>query len=200
MRYGLKAALDGSPAVRDVREVPARAALDPRGLAHLDVVIVSYADWDVARTVVGVARDANVRVLAFVDDDSVKDTEKLLAIRPDGYLLESGLTRHALEDALVRTVRNEMPMPSTILSQVFDSATRNLRNSHPRFVELTSREQEALELLADGLSNKEIAQRLYISVHGAKRLVGNILLKLNSPNRTQAVVLAMRNGLLHDPA
>ncbi|WP_381804006.1 response regulator transcription factor [Streptomyces niveus] len=61
---------------------------------------------------------------------------------------------------------------------------------------LTSREHEALGLLGQGLSNKQIARSLGISPHGAKRLVGSILLKLGSPNRTAAVVTAMRTGLI----
>ena len=65
-----------------------------------------------------------------------------------------------------------------------------------RNVRLTAREHETLLLLADGLSNKQIARRLGISTHGAKRLVGAVLLKLGSPNRTAAVVTAMKVGIV----
>ncbi|MDO0930293.1 LuxR C-terminal-related transcriptional regulator [Streptomyces sp. DG2A-72] len=63
-------------------------------------------------------------------------------------------------------------------------------------ISLTSRETETLELLADGLSNKQIARALRISTHGAKRLVGAVLLKLGAPNRTAAVAIAMHAGLV----
>jgi DNA-binding NarL/FixJ family response regulator len=62
--------------------------------------------------------------------------------------------------------------------------------------ELTRREGEVLALLADGLSNKEIAQRLTISDHTAKFHVNGILGKLGAQSRTEAVVLAARSGLL----
>lgn len=66
---------------------------------------------------------------------------------------------------------------------------------------LTPRERQALKLLADGLSNKQIARRLGISEHGAKRHVGNVLAKLNCPNRTVAVTVALNHGLLaEEPA
>ncbi|MEU4117496.1 response regulator transcription factor [Kitasatospora sp. NPDC028055] len=67
-------------------------------------------------------------------------------------------------------------------------------------VALTARETQVLELVAGGLSNKQAARSLGISENGVKRLMGNILAKLNSPNRTLAVVRAMELGLLAKPA
>lgn len=65
---------------------------------------------------------------------------------------------------------------------------------------VTDREREALELLAEGMSNDEIATRLSISTHGVKRLVGNIMVRLGARNRTSAVVTAIREGILDCPA
>ena len=62
--------------------------------------------------------------------------------------------------------------------------------------DLTRRESEVLALMADGLSNKEIAQRLTISDHTAKFHVNGILGKLGAQSRTEAVVLAARRGYL----
>jgi two-component system nitrate/nitrite response regulator NarL len=63
-------------------------------------------------------------------------------------------------------------------------------------VPLTAREKETLDLLAQGLSNKQIAKSLAISAHGAKRLVGVVLMKLGAPNRTTAVITAINEGLV----
>jgi two-component system nitrate/nitrite response regulator NarL len=63
-------------------------------------------------------------------------------------------------------------------------------------VVLTPREAEVLSLLAEGLSNKLIADRLKISDHTAKFHVNSILNKLGAETRTEAVVLAARRGLL----
>lgn len=62
--------------------------------------------------------------------------------------------------------------------------------------ELTAREQEVLTLLAEGLTNKAIAQQLAISDHTVKFHVNAILGKLNAQSRTEAVVQATRLGLL----
>ena len=48
------------------------------------------------------------------------------------------------------------------------------------------------------MSNKQIARQLTISQHGVKRLVSNVLAKLNCPNRTQAVAVALTDGILTD--
>ncbi len=61
---------------------------------------------------------------------------------------------------------------------------------------LTPREAEVLALMAEGLSNKQIGERLKISEHTAKFHVNSILNKLGAETRTEAVVLAARRGLL----
>ena len=60
---------------------------------------------------------------------------------------------------------------------------------------LTSREREVLDLVADGLSNAAIAQRLRLSDHTVKRHVANILLKLDLTSRTAAAAFAAHHGL-----
>jgi len=67
------------------------------------------------------------------------------------------------------------------------------------YEELTVREREVLQLAAGGLSNKEIAVRLTISEKTAKNHTANIFSKLQVNDRTQAVVLALRRGLVTLP-
>ena len=82
-------------------------------------------------------------------------------------------------------------------------AARVVRELHGRrgeepnpFRELSERELGVLRLLADGLSNAEIAERLAISEHTVKSHVGNILAKLQLADRTQAAVYAWRQGIV----
>lgn len=74
--------------------------------------------------------------------------------------------------------------------------TRIPRPTPPKeFAELTTREQEIFRLIANGLSNTEIAEELYISDTTVKTHITHILQKLNLRDRVQAVVLAYRTGL-----
>jgi NarL family two-component system response regulator LiaR len=65
--------------------------------------------------------------------------------------------------------------------------------------DLSQREREVLQCLAEGLSNAEIADRLVVSIGAVKYHVGNILSKLGVTNRTEAVALALQHNLVSKP-
>jgi DNA-binding NarL/FixJ family response regulator len=69
----------------------------------------------------------------------------------------------------------------------------------PALAGITPREGDVLALLAEGLTNRQIAERLVVSEHTVHRHVTNILRKLDLPSRTAAATLAVRAGLPHDP-
>ena len=62
---------------------------------------------------------------------------------------------------------------------------------------VTAREMEVLRLLADGLTNPQISRRLFISLSTVNHHVHNILEKLGAKTRTEAVAIAVRDGLVH---
>ncbi|TIO07366.1 helix-turn-helix transcriptional regulator [Mesorhizobium sp.] len=76
---------------------------------------------------------------------------------------------------------------------LFDEGSVDDRSDRPS---LSPRESEVLALLAEGAPNKVIARRLNISVHTAKFHVAAILIKLGAANRTDAIAIAMRQGLV----
>jgi NarL family two-component system response regulator LiaR len=130
-----------------------------------------------------------VRVIAltsFVDQDYV---EKALDAGAISYILKD-----ARPDALTQTIRDAVEGRGTIDS----SAMRALmarRQDDEIGRELTAREREVLRLLAAGMSNKEIADDLTLSVGTVRLHVSNILSKLGAPNRTTAAAIAMKHGL-----
>ena len=69
--------------------------------------------------------------------------------------------------------------------------------SNVKQLALTSREIEILELCSQGLTNGKIAESLVISAHTVKAHFCNILKKLNANSRTQAVVIATKNGVIN---
>ncbi len=125
--------------------------------------------------------------------------------RLEGYqrlFLDEGPGIETLLKALVRD-RKEEELASYLrtLLQAFADARENTSTPQPKpsswLVEpLTPQEQRVLQLLADGISNQEIANKLIVSLTTAKKHVANILAKLGAQNRTQAVALAREYALL----
>jgi DNA-binding NarL/FixJ family response regulator len=111
----------------------------------------------------------------------------------DGYFLEEDLSVPMLRSLLARLDEHEFPMPAPmaefLLGQVRGSPA-------PLPVRLSTREQAVLQLIVDGATNKTIADKLGISVHGVKHHVANLLKQLGCSNRTEVASTAMRRGLV----
>ncbi|UKY51766.1 response regulator transcription factor [Streptomyces inhibens] len=137
-----------------------------------------------------------VRTLAVLPDtDPEQAVTTAVELEADGYLLECDLTSAALDDTVRRLVRGEASLPPSLMHRMIARARTGKHAAELR-PSLTPRERETLALLAEGLTNKQIARRLAITQHGVKRHVANVLAKLNCPNRTLAVAHALRDGLL----
>ena len=133
--------------------------------------------------------DAKILVLsAFQDDDSVKAMLQSGAV---GYVLKESLVQD-LMTGIQAAVRGATMLSSPIAQVMFHSQMQRPDNSF----ELTVRELSVLRLVADGLSNKEIAAQLVISVSTVKFHLNNILEKMNVNTRSEAIVLAARHRLL----
>jgi DNA-binding NarL/FixJ family response regulator len=81
----------------------------------------------------------------------------------------------------------------------FSRESRAPAAEHRDFEQLTEREREVLSLLAQGLSNTELAAALYVSLPTVKTHVSRILTKLGARDRTQLVVFAYEAGLVSTP-
>jgi DNA-binding NarL/FixJ family response regulator len=187
LRSGVTSALRGVRTVSSVAAIPSAGAIP-----DVDVVIVSSSgpEWKALTTRPG----RRFKILMIVESLPQLEWSTMAAAPVDGFVLKTELGTGILADALDRMAAGELPLPADLARQLMTNA--GAPDRAPRPVPLTHREQETLELLAEGLSNKQIARRLRISDHGAKRLVASVLLKLGSPNRTTAVVRAIKSGLI----
>jgi DNA-binding NarL/FixJ family response regulator len=152
------------------------------------IVLLAESDEESVRAL-RIAEEHGTRILVLVDEREAAELSRmsrLSGIRGAGFLTLGDLNGPALSDALTRIAEGELPMSPGL--------ARDLLTLTPR-PRLTPREHEALLLMVDGLSNKQIARRLGVSEHGAKRLVANILSKMDCPNRTLAVAKALREGV-----
>lgn len=150
-----------------------------------------------ARSAVRAAASRGVRVIVVVELDRLDtgiDLGVLLDVPTVGFVDSEDLDSATLAAALRASESGTMPIPPRLVRALLHRSQRNAE-AEARRTRLTPREQHTLTLMAKGLSNRQIARSLEISEHGAKRHVANVMSKLNCSNRTQAVAVALRDGL-----
>jgi len=118
--------------------------------------------------------------------------------------LEAGATSYLLKDidmeelaeAIRRSARGEVTLHPRVAARILQELHGTKRDEINPFTELTKREMEVLKLIANGLSNAEIAEQLVISDHTVKGHVSNIFSKLHFADRTKAAVYAWQKGVV----
>ena len=138
--------------------------------------------------------EIRVLVLTTYDDD-----EWLFdAIRSGaaGYLLKDR-PREELINAIKGTMAGKTYIDPSVAGKVLSNVAQNTpRQQPPVEISLSEREQEVLQLMTQGLSNADIAGRLFLSEGTVRNYTSAIFSKLNVSDRTQAVILALRYGLV----
>ena len=192
VREGLKVLLSTCDDIEVVAEAANGAeALEQCRLAGPNVVLMDILMpvMDGAEATAQItAAWPEIRVIALTSYLDQEYVEKTLDAGAISYLLKD-----ARPEALTRAIRDAVQGRGTIDS----GAMRVLMERRVDDVgrDLTAREREVLALLAGGLSNKEIAETLTLSVGTVRLHVSNILAKLGAPNRTTAAAIAMKHGL-----
>jgi DNA-binding NarL/FixJ family response regulator len=136
---------------------------------------------------------ANIVVLTAAAEDSmlVTATEAGCA----GFILKTSPL-----DELVTAVRAAAAGEITVSSDLLARLLNRLHHQHQRpSDELTAREREILQLIAEGLTNGAIASRLFISVNTVRNHVQSILAKLDAHSKLEALSIAIRDGVIDPP-
>ena len=112
-----------------------------------------------------------------------------------GFILKSASSQDYV-DTIKAVARGEKVLPSmltaSLFTQIVDSALKSENGIPDSAIQLTNREKEIVDLISEGLSNKEIAVRLHIATHTVKSHVHNILEKLMLSSRLQIAAFARR--------
>ncbi len=116
-----------------------------------------------------------------------------------GYLLKD-VSKDELIDAVKQVATGGAFIESQMLKGMLSEMKPAEPASSPAAKNLTKREREILALVAEGMSNREIAEKLVLSPETVKSHVAAILEKLNVSDRTQAAIYAVRNGLVETPS
>ncbi|TFB18856.1 response regulator transcription factor [Filobacillus milosensis] len=114
----------------------------------------------------------------------------------EGYLLKDAPTNQVIE-AIYAIDRGESYIHPMMTKKLLDLHQR--KNEKPHANELTSREKEVLQLVVEGLSNKEIAESLFISETTVKIHVSHIFKKMKVKSRSQLIIHAVKNRLVSIP-
>ena len=136
-----------------------------------------------------------VKVVVLTSFGEVERVHAALAAGAAGYLLKDAEPEE-VGTAIRAAAVGEVHLDSAVARQL----TRRMAAPQVGLSALTAREREILALVAQGHSNREIAEQLVISERTARTHVSNVLSKLQLSSRTQAALLAIREGLITPPA
>jgi DNA-binding NarL/FixJ family response regulator len=183
-------AIDGNDAVRQARMTQPDLVLMDLNMPHLDGVEATaqiLADLPHIRVVV---------MTTYVDDAWVF---RALRAGARGYLTKDS-SAEDIERALRSVAAGDAQLDPSVQRRLLDAlATQPPAASpspSPAAVPLTAREQEVLQLIAEGLSNDEITGRLHLSMATVKTHIGSLLAKTGSRDLAQLVIYAFRAGVV----
>jgi DNA-binding NarL/FixJ family response regulator len=196
-RSGLTTLLTGFPdiAVAGVARDGAEA-IDMVAHHRPDIVLMDirmpHVDGIEATTRIRAEHDQPAKVIAITTFQSDEYVYEALRAGAQGFILKrSPITAIAHAIRVVFTGESLL-FPDAIRTLITARGTPVTRTDH----RLTNREFEILRLIATGMSNQDIADKLYVSRETVKTHVGSVLLKLGASNRTQAVIAAYETGIV----
>ncbi|MHA1736683.1 MAG: response regulator [Candidatus Thorarchaeota archaeon] len=180
-------ASDGEEAVRLVGQLNPDIVLLDIGLPQKDgLTVIREAK----------AQSCKTRVLVLTVYDDAEHVKAALRMGADGYLTKDILGTE-LRDFMRKAARGEMCLCSSALRHVVMQAVPDREwLAEVEHGLLTAREREILSLVARGLTNRAIAERLSLSPSTVKGYLENVYVKLDADCRTEAVTIALRRGLL----
>ncbi|MGI9015865.1 MAG: response regulator [Euzebya sp.] len=173
--------------VEDALEVIAASKPD---LVLLDLRLGEEEGVAVARRLRSMGSQVTVLMLSV--HDSSRHLRDALAAGADGYLLKS-VAGEDLAAGIRSAVAGETVIGQEFVPKLLEDAQRGMPMGQP---DVTSREREVLELVAEGLGNRQIAIRLEISARTAQKHLENLFKKFGVHDRTELVAHAFRRGLL----
>jgi DNA-binding NarL/FixJ family response regulator len=199
-RHGLQMILSTAPDVQIVGQAEnGQAALDLIAQTNPDLVLMDLKMPKlngVQATRLIKQRFPAVRVLVLTTYDADEWVFDAVRAGANGYLLKDTPPSQLLA-AIRNTVEGKTPVDPSVAGKIFKRFAKQPMPPSTKLVEaLSAREIEVLQLIADGLSNAEIGTQIHLSEGTVRNYISAIFGKLQAKDRTQAVVMALRYGLI----
>lgn len=198
VQLSLASDLDPVGEATNGQEAVALARTQQPDVLLMDIRMPVMDGIEATRCIVGDPTTASVRVLILTTFDVDELVYEALAAGASGFLLKD-TTPEQLVHALRVVASGEALLAPSVTSRLVREFVRGPAPGKPPaelLAPLTEREREVLVLVAQGLSNAEIAEQLVLSPATAKTHVSRILTKLGQRDRAQLVVLAYETGLV----
>jgi two-component system, NarL family, response regulator LiaR len=199
VRNGIRAYLETLPEFHVVGEaVSGEDAVAMVGelipdIVLLDLIMPGMDGVEATRRIKQISPRTQVVVLtSYHEDVHIFPALKAGAI---AYILKD-MKMEKLVEVLHRALQGEVTLHPRVAMRVLQNIRGEDDEDQPLFTELTDREQDVLKLIANGLTNSQIAEKLFISENTVKGHVSNILSKLHLADRTQVAVYAWQRGLV----
>ena len=178
------------------REAVEKTARFNPGVILMDIRMPELDGLQATRRILAEDNDARILILTTFDLDEY--VYEALSAGASGFVLKDDSPEQLL--AAIRTVAaGDALLSPTVTKKVIKQFARHPRPAPPKELdELSEREREVFRLMAEGMSNGEIGDKLHISETTVKTHVTHILQKLGLRDRVQAVVLAHRTGVFEE--
>ena len=201
IRQGLRKLLEARPEWEVVAEAgdgrdAVRSALELRpNVAIIDIAMPRLNGIEATRQIVRRAPEVRVLVLSMYSDEAY--ITQVMQAGASGYLLKDSADTD-LTQAVTAVAQGKSFFSPTIAKAMLDDYVRQLaeRGITDRYDALSEREREVFQLIAEGRSNKQIGELLYISVSTVETHRAHIMEKLDVHNAAEMVLYAVRKGVI----
>ena len=159
----------------------------------LDLIMPGMEGVDTIRSIKNISPRTQVVVLtSYHEDAHIFPALKAGAI---SYILKD-IRMDKLVDTLKRALQGEVTLHPLVAARVLRNIRGENPDEQPLFTDLSERELDVLKLIANGMTNSQIAEKLFITENTVKGHVSNILSKLHLADRTQVAVYAWQKGIV----